>query len=542
MILMDKKLSDKVGSIIHISREYGRFIEGGGLKDSIEGLCRATAKSGVETHVFLPFPRKQDEFQKLIRIIEDFVLEVDIGYLDRHPESEKVLISTYEDSKLKTLKFHFLSANLFKYNSEGNGLIERESTYTYTLSEAHKLKQPELFGKGHLDFFEFNVLFVKATLHAIEKLRLKPDLIRCHDGHTAILPLIAKHSKDNFSAYLANTPTLTTIHNASDRYRGEVPYSTSIELMCGTYSAMLEPCIHNGKFEPILAAALFGTEIHTVSENYAREIHETSMDWHNSWIGHKLSNLGSKMTGITHGIDVDKFSQLSDVKRRIVSHDSLTQRDLEEKRKFKKKFLQTLGFYDATVETPLLTFVGRFAYQKGFLILAHAIRELFAEDKDVLLVANGSGYWEIIEQIKAVLGSDFEDRLRVVYEYKPQFASAILLAGDFCIIPSLFEPCGQIDFIAQLNGNIPVVHGIGGLVKVEHGVTGFSYVGGKQELLKVTKEAIKLFRRKEDALKRIQVKAVEQIFTNFTWDEVYKKKYLPLYSRVIDKAKPSLPY
>ena len=539
---MNKKKTGEINQIVHIAREYGKLIGGGGLKDSLEGLCIATAQSGVKIHVFLPYPRNKNEVSKLIQIGESIEFKVSMKHNNKHQKFERVEVLRFQVSNLQNLNLHFVRSRRFEYLVEGDELVKRENTYTYTYKEAVAIEKPELFGEAYSDFFEMNVLLIKATLHALEKLNLKPDLIRCHDGHTALLPLIAKHSQDNFAAYLGNIPTLITIHNASDRYRSEIDYDDSIASLCNVWFSMIEPCIHNGKFEPILAAALFGTEIHTVSENYAREIQETSMDWYNSWIGHKLAGLGIKITGITHGINPEKFSQLSDVRKGKIAGYSLSAQDLKEKKKCKQQLLKELGFHNATIETPLLTFVGRFVYQKGFLTLAHVIQELFAEDKDILLVANGSGYWEIIEQIEAALDSNFKDRLHIVYEYDPQFANKILLAGDFCIIPSLFEPCGQIDFIAQLNGNIPIVHGVGGLVKVEHGVTGFSYLGREKELFTVIKEAIEIYRNDKERLREIQVNAVERIFDNFTWEKVYHQRYLPLYKKVIEKAKPILPY
>lgn len=538
---MKKKIYGEINTIVHVGREYGSLIGGGGLKDSLEGLCIATAKTGVKTHVFLSYPKNTNEVEKLTKIGEAIEFEVSLKHKDKHQKFERVKVSTYQDSKLSNLNLHLISSKRFEYLLEEE-LVKRENTYTYSYKEALAIGKPELFGEAYSDFFEMNVLLIKATLHALEKLNLKPDLIRCHDGHTALLPLIAKYSQDNFAAYLGNTPTLITIHNASDRYRSEIDYDDSITSLCNVWFSMLEPCIHNGKFEPILAAALFGTEIHTVSENYAREIQETGMDWHNSWIGHKLAGLGIKITGITHGVNPKKFSQLSNIRKGKIANNSLSAQDLEEKKKCKQQLLKELGFDNATIESPLLTFVGRFAYQKGFLTLAHVIQELFAQDKDILLVANGSGYWEIIEQINTALGSKFKDRLHIVYEYDPQFANKILLAGDFCIIPSLFEPCGQIDFIAQLNGNIPIVHGVGGLVKVEHGVTGFSYLGRERELFSAIKEAIEIYRNDKERLREIQRKAVERIVGNFTWDKVYQQRYLPLYKKVIEKAKPILPY
>jgi starch synthase len=44
----------------------------------------------------------------------------------------------------------------------------------------------------------------------------------------------------------------------------------------------------------------------------------------------------------------------------------------------------------------------------------------------------------------------------------------ILAGGDFCLIPSRFEPCGLVDYEASLLGNIVIGRATGGLTKVSH--------------------------------------------------------------------------
>ena len=44
----------------------------------------------------------------------------------------------------------------------------------------------------------------------------------------------------------------------------------------------------------------------------------------------------------------------------------------------------------------------------------------------------------------------------------------ILAGGDFCLIPSRFEPCGLVDYEASLLGNVVIGRATGGLTKVRH--------------------------------------------------------------------------
>ena len=83
------------------------------------------------------------------------------------------------------------------------------------------------------------------------------------------------------------------------------------------------------------------------------------------------------------------------------------------------------------------------------------------------------------------------DECAFLQGFSPEMANRVFAAGDFFVVPSRYEPCGLTDFIAQLFGNIPIVHHVGGLVKVIDGVTGLAYEGNTpDDLLEALERAL----------------------------------------------------
>jgi starch synthase len=109
-------------------------------------------------------------------------------------------------------------------------------------------------------------------------------------------------------------------------------------------------------------------------------------------------------------------------------------------------------------------------------------------------------------------------------------ANQVYAAGDFFLIPSRYEPCGLTDYIAQLFGNLPIVHYVGGLVKVLEGKTGFTYKEDtRDDLVEAIHRAIECY-RSPGCVRGMQKDAVKQIQENHTWDKVMKR-YLQLYKK-----------
>jgi starch synthase len=544
-----QKDSSPVSCVVHVSREYGDMAGAGGIKDVTEGLCNASASEGIDTHVFLPFYQVID--------VKDLDLKQGVSFdvAMNYPREKRTEPVTVHDVQVKPgLMIHLIKSYRYDYLCEGKEKIKRQGIYQYTSEEAKALQLPELEGRGYIDFFAMNVLLVKSALHALSKMDIKPDIIHCHDGHAALLPLLAQASEDGFDPFLRHVPSIVTVHNAGKGYHQEITDLEFAAAILNVPREVIDGCLLNGSFDPLLAGGIYGSAINTVSENYARELQNTGQDSMTGWLGHKLAGLGIRLLGVTNGIYPQAFDPEHPEKLGLASAFSVIKGDFKGKEACKKTALEELGkkepegsvtFYgtlDYKKNVPLLTFIGRLVGQKGYDILAEAVELLFSEDKNVQLLGLGDGDLLLIKRF-IELEKKFHKRICLAKGYSQKLAHKIYAAGDFFIIPSRFEPCGLTDFFAQLMGNIPIVHRVGGLVKTIDGRFGFSYLGGAKELFEAMKRGLKVYNNPDkSALRKIQVSAVKNIHENFTWEKVLEKKYLPLYLDAIGQTKPVLPY
>jgi len=550
-----------IRTVVHVAREYGGLAGAGGIKDVVEGLARATAAAGIETYVFLPYYHVVEGTivrNPRLKPVERCSFAVPMNYVGEN-RTESVAIHSCELQP--NLTICLIHSRRYRFLFEKGGTIPRTGIYTYTKDEADALGLPDRKGKGYFDFFAMNVLLVKATLHALAELGLRPDVIHCHDGHAALLPAIAHASTERIAPYLRHVPTVITVHNAGIGYHQEVGDLEFASAICGIPAAVVDGCLLDGSFDPLLAGALFGSVINTVSENYARELQATGDDWRTGWFGHALAARGIRLLGVTNGIDAESFDPGRPAELGLAAAFSPRTGDIEGKRACKEAaaaFMnrQTVpddvpaearagfafcGTLSKHSDVPLLSFIGRLDEQKGYDVLADAVDLLFAEDHDVQLIGLGSGDPRIEARFKC-LTEKFPGRIAIAIGYSPRLANMIYAAGDFFVVPSRFEPCGLTDFFAQLMGNVPIVHGVGGLVKVVDGHLGFSYLGGAPELLAALRRALAVYREPgQGRLRRIQMAAVENIYSNFTWERVLDKKYMPIYREAACRMKPTLP-
>jgi starch synthase len=547
--ITDTSSHASVRKVVHVCREYGSLAGAGGMKDVTEGLAKASAATGIETHVILPFYRSVSEMGN-IRPEKDqgFDLPMNDALAMRSEH-----ITVHRMQLAERLIVHLVKAGRYEYLFEGYG-IERHGIYQYSEKEAIALGHPELKGQGYADFFAMNVLLVKSALKVLGDMESKPDVVHCHDGHAALLPLLAQASHEGFDAALAHVPCVLTVHNAGKGYHQEVGDLDFAAAVCGLHPDVVAGCLLDSKFDPLLAGGVFSHGMNTVSENYAYELQHTGQDALTGWLGHALVGQGVKLVGITNGVDPHEFDPRNNRRLGLAASYSPQEGLLDGKEKCKEATLdalarrevpETIGLH-GTISyqkgVPLLSFVGRLVPQKGMDTLADTVEELFAQDESAQLVILGDGEPFIENRFKA-LARQFHGRICLALGYSSSLASQVYAAGDFFLIPSRFEPCGLTDFFAQLAGNVPIVHGVGGLVKTVDNRFGFSYLGGKRELLQAIRRALAVYREEGQAtLRRIQMDAANNLYANFTWDQVLKKKYLPFYQDAIARTRPVLPY
>ncbi len=528
---------EQVKKIWMLSREYGQLAGAGGVKDVVCQLAEALArKTSRSLHVVLPRygfvnARKQG-FQPLP---DPFCPERTLRLqIDMHQPEKRILEEVhYYYKKINKVNLYLVDAERYRQKSD-----------VYTYSEKDENLVPwQKKSMGHHDFFAMNLLLQKAALELMIVLGEKPDVIHCHDGHTAVLPALIRENA-GYRNYFRETGCVVTIHNAGYGYHQEVidiPYAVSI-------TALPEHVIDanqlDSKFDPFLVAGHYAI-LNTVSENYARELRETDSDSLTGWLGHELLRRNVVLEGVTNGIDPEFFCSkaIAGDNPELVFYPGKEEDTLAGKARCKEMLLEFLengvifdgvqcfGSVEKNVHQPLFTFIGRLSEQKGIDILMAVLGELLQRHPEVQVLIFGTGASEInASLIRLTEQQEFFGRVCFLQGFSPEMANRVYAAGDFFVIPSRYEPCGLTDFIAQLFGNIPIVHHVGGLVKVVDGVTGIAYRGDSpDDLLNALERALVVYRN-EKLKRKMQLQAVRAIEHNYTWSKVMRK-YLELYSK-----------
>jgi starch synthase len=355
---------------------------------------------------------------------------------------------------------------------------------------------------------------------------------------------------EGYRQYFGNTGLVVTIHNAGLGYHQEVGDLPFAEKITGLPGKIIQQNLLDGKFDPFLAASPYAV-INTVSENYARELRETSDDALTGLLGHRLLARGVILKGVTNGINPEAFDPSKPKALGLAAGFSPRDGKLTGKRKCRTAFLKMLekgeissarqvGWLENKPSTPLFTFVGRLSAQKGVDKLLGALESLLSLDRNFQVLIMGSGGKEIeTALIRLATSENHQGRVCLILAYDPHLAVKVYVAGDFFLIPSQYEPCGLTDYIAQLFGNLPIVHHIGGLIKVEDGVTGFAYrEHSSAALMAAMQKALHTFRHTPDKIREMQREAAENIYRNYTWDMVLQR-YLALYHEALKQLSRS---
>lgn len=532
---MKQSRSLQLRNIWMLSREYGDLAGAGGVKDAARQLAESLAAlPGLAVRVVIPlygFIRPEDH--GLAPLMDPLSPE---RQLEFHVDMNYGMEERRERCRIWSGRL----GGVVLYLVEAERFSEKAGVYTYSDSDSGResWRKP---GMGHYDYFAMNVLLQKSSLELMILLGEKPDVIHCHDGHTALVPTLI-HECPGWRAFFRDTGCLVTIHNAGVGYHQEIADLPFAHGLTGLSWRSIQENRLAGKFDPFLAAAEYAI-MNTVSENYARELQETDEDESTDWLGHALLERGVVLEGITNGICPELFNPAAGAEIGLpVSFNPADPRDgLQGKRVCKDYLLGQLaaaavhngaevyGSLEKDGTQPLFTFIGRLNEQKGVDHFLVAIEQLFSEHDhgQAVILGNGS---EIMEATIRSLAAKKQMHGRICYlrGFSPDLANLIYAAGDFFVIPSRYEPCGLTDYIAQLFGAVPVVHHVGGLVKVLDGETGIAYrEGSATALVQALERALKLYENKK-ALRRMQRRAVEVIRAKYTWD-VVRKRYVQLY-------------
>ena len=325
----------------------------------------------------------------------------------------------------------------------------------------HLLQCPELYGSGELysgpeEHLRF-ILLSRAALEMCQRLEFAPDIVHCHDWHTALVPLYLK-TIYGWDQLFSNTRSVLTIHNIG--YQGVFGAGILDETGLADSVAMLDADdLAGDRINFMKTGVLHADLLTTVSPTYAREILEPE---YGMGLEHHLRARGGSVSGILNGVDYDEWSPEADP---FIPF-PYSSKKLSGKEENKKALMKDLGM-EYRFDRPLMGMVTRLTYQKGIELVQQAMPGLLAA-RDFSLVVVGNGEYDL-EQFFHWLQAEFPDRVYFYQGFNNPLAHRIEAGSDLFLMPSRYEPCGLNQMYSLRYGTMPVVRATGGLAdSVQH--------------------------------------------------------------------------
>jgi starch synthase len=495
--------SDRSLEIAMFSAEAAPYVKVGGLADVVGALPKVLDRLDVKVTVIVP-AYKEVAYEKY-RIQPEKALSgfrVTVGKSD-------VAVAVYRARMPETRVDVFFVGD--------GGYFWRDGIYVDP-----RTKEP------FPDDMQRFIYLMKAGLELLRRRGSAPDVIHCHDSHTALVPaLLAPAYRSAYSAdgFFRRTGTLLTIHNLA--FQGIFPKTA---LNCAgigaDHFAPGSPFEFWGKVNFMKAGIEIADLVNTVSETYAHEI-QTDPDYGCGLEG-ILSGRGADVSGIVNGIDYEEWNPETDP----FIPANYSARNLDGKRRCKAELLKTFGLPPAGECVPLIGIVSRLTDQKGFDLIGEAIRELAGLDLQIVVLGTGQQeYHDLFQQIS----SAHPGKIAVRFEFNNPLAHQIEAGADMFLMPSKFEPCGLNQLYSLRYGTVPIVRATGGLADTVKNFdlagdsgTGFSFQEyAWEEMMIAVKRALMVY-SDPIAWEELMLRGMAE---DWSWEQS-ARKYVRLYEEI----------
>lgn len=403
-----------------MSAEVVPFAKTGGLADVAGALPKALKAQGHDVRVAMPrYGRIDPERFGLREAVSSYAVP-----MDEQTEQARLL--------------------------EGQIQSAADIVPVYMIDNAHYYDRDGIY--MYEDDADRFIFFCRATLEGLKLLDWAPDIIHCHDWHTAIVPnwLKTVYKRDPF---FTHTACVYTIHNLA--YQGVFGYRVLEIAGVDEYGFIAHPDIpHLNDIVDFMARGIYYADIiNTVSETYAQEILTPELG---EGLDPLLRDRRDRLYGVLNGIDTELNNPATDTY--ISAHYS--QSDLRGKMECKADLQREAGLpQDQT--TPLVGVISRLADQKGFDLIDAIIEPLLRHNR-VQIVILGTGDQRYHDRLNEVRGR-YPQQVAVFLTFNASLAQKMYAGSDLFLMPSRFEPCGLGQMIALRYGSIPVVRATGGL-------------------------------------------------------------------------------
>lgn len=481
-------------SVCMIAAEAYPYSKVGGLGDAVSALSAALLEEGVKVRVLTPLYSQVSSFPAQKR---GELKKIRMG--DRSYKG-----ALYVDTSQSPFVHYFI---------ENREFFDRSGIYD----------DPET-GEGYPDNFERFNFFTLACLQILTQMEWRPDVVHCHDWHTALIPAHLKlRKRTHLPQDTYDAGTLFTIHNLT--YQGTFePEKFELTGLPADLFYPDSPFEHSGNLNLMKAGIAYAEVINSVSPEYAQEIQTKELG---CGLEGALRERRSDLYGILNGIDTRVWDPQSDP----LIFANFSADDFSGKRVNKKRLQKLCGLAERNV--PLIGIISRLADQKGIDLFLAISDELNRLDCQWVILGTGSrSYEDALERI----AREHPHRFSVQLEFNDQLAHQIEAGSDIFLMPSRYEPCGLNQMFSMRYGTIPVVRHTGGLADTVQDFNprtksgnGFKFYDYSPEaLLESIQKAVQVWQDKE-LWRELMRNAMSQ---DFSW-RASALKYIDLYRKTI---------
>jgi starch synthase len=281
------------------------------------------------------------------------------------------------------------------------------------------------------------------------------DVVQLNDWPTGLVPAFAL--MDGMDA-----GTVFAIHNLA--YQGNFPPELYYHVGLPRDLMRTENGLEfHGQLSFMKGGLALADQLVTVSPTYAAEIQTPAFG---TGFDGLLRFRRRVLHGILNGIDPSAWQPAMD--RHIAAAYSAV--NLKPKERNRAALLKEGSLDDGG---PIFGMVTRLVHQKGVDLLLAALPALMNAGIRLVILGDGGAEYE---SALARAVATHPGRIATFARFDEALARRIYAGSDFFLMPSLYEPCGLGQMIAQRYGTPPVVRRTGGLADtVEDGRTGFTF-------------------------------------------------------------------
>jgi starch synthase len=361
--------------------------------------------------------------------------------------------------------------------------------------------------------------FCHQAIKILKDIHFKPDIVHCHDWHTALIPVLLK-TKYQRDPFFKNTKSVLTIHNLA--YQGVFPREKYNVLGVEGNLFHTQGLEFYHQINVLKGGIIFADAITTVSPRYAQEMQRYEMG---CGLDGVLRNRSEDIYGILNGLDYDAWNPQDDPF--LVS--PFTTSTLDNKAR-NKAILQDELKVALDPKRPIFGFVARLCHQKGVDLIMQAASDIIRLGGQLILTGTGERkYHRMLEDC----AREHPQKVGLYLKFEERMAHQIYAGSDFFLMPSVFEPCGLGQMIALRYGTIPIVYKTGGLAdtislydSIHQTGNGFVFTEyTKSAFVKAVAEGIKIY---EDPA-QMKFLVTHAMRHRFSWEKS-AKEYIKIYN------------